>query len=550
MYIPAFFSTAANGCPSGYNTYSIGNYTITNLNSGARGRIITNINKGTNDVTGSNFIGVGDWGVIELGNGGSTSFDVIVPPNAGNIGPNLPPRVANYGLVGLDIVFNNYVNALSGDPLVYCYDCRRKWRWTFGSKAGLAAPWPSLASPLNIALLATPTTDIANNASYTASTLNFTYTATGSIEGYGPVFQWNPGSGNSSAYYIISREDITPVYYTLQNCFTSVTASVSATSSLSIGNIIKSNISGLSGSCWNIINSFQDTLITPTYADITISQSFADCNACSASIPPVPVTGSLSVNYLVVAGGGGGGSSNYGGGGGAGGYLSGTTTLVTGSVTYVINVGNGGTAGNNGQSSSIWVSQSINTGYFTASAWGGGAGGHDAVAGAVGGSGGGGGGQDGSGGAASGSQGNQGGRGNSSIPSIYRGGGGGGVYTQGRAGAAGCQGGSGSAWLDGIYYAGGGGGSNDIFGYADGFGIGGIGGGASGSVPGFAAGNGQANTGGGGGGSYASTGGTGGSGVVKIRYAGSGSQATGGTITYNGGYTYHTFTSSGNFITN
>jgi hypothetical protein len=38
----------------------------------------------------------------------------------------------------------------------------------------------------------------------------------------------------------------------------------------------------------------------------------------------------------------------------------------------------------------------------------------------------------------------------------------------------------------------------------------------------------------------------GGSGIVIIRYAGA-QRGTGGTVTSSGGYTYHTFTSSGTF---
>jgi hypothetical protein len=41
-------------------------------------------------------------------------------------------------------------------------------------------------------------------------------------------------------------------------------------------------------------------------------------------------------------------------------------------------------------------------------------------------------------------------------------------------------------------------------------------------------------------------GGNGGSGVVIVRYLGS-QRASGGTIVTTGGYTYHTFTSSGTF---
>jgi len=42
---------------------------------------------------------------------------------------------------------------------------------------------------------------------------------------------------------------------------------------------------------------------------------------------------------------------------------------------------------------------------------------------------------------------------------------------------------------------------------------------------------------------------TGGSGVVIVRYAG-GTQGSGGTITSSGGFTFHTFTSSGTFSVN
>jgi hypothetical protein len=53
-------------------------------------------------------------------------------------------------------------------------------------------------------------------------------------------------------------------------------------------------------------------------------------------------------------------------------------------------------------------------------------------------------------------------------------------------------------------------------------------------------GGGTANTGGGG------RAAAGGSGVVIIRYAGA-QRGTGGTVTSSGGYTYHTFTSSGTY---
>lgn len=62
---------------------------------------------------------------------------------------------------------------------------------------------------------------------------------------------------------------------------------------------------------------------------------------------------------------------------------------------------------------------------------------------------------------------------------------------------------------------------------------------------------GTANTGGGGGGGVGGygvsrQGAAGGSGIVIIRYAGA-QKGTGGTVTSAGGYTYHTFTTSGTY---
>jgi hypothetical protein len=52
--------------------------------------------------------------------------------------------------------------------------------------------------------------------------------------------------------------------------------------------------------------------------------------------------------------------------------------------------------------------------------------------------------------------------------------------------------------------------------------------------------------GGAGGNSAARVGGNGGSGIVILRYLGA-QRGTGGTVTSAGGYTIHTFTSSGTF---
>jgi hypothetical protein len=97
-----------------------------------------------------------------------------------------------------------------------------------------------------------------------------------------------------------------------------------------------------------------------------------------------------------------------------------------------------------------------------------------------------------------------------------------------------------------VFYAGGGGGGYDLR-SAGAVGAGGNGGGGSGGSGGAA---GTANRGGGGGGGNGGTpvydGGNGGSGIVIISYLGA-QRGTGGTITSAGGYTIHTFTSSGTY---
>jgi hypothetical protein len=100
------------------------------------------------------------------------------------------------------------------------------------------------------------------------------------------------------------------------------------------------------------------------------------------------------------------------------------------------------------------------------------------------------------------------------------------------------------------YYAGGGGSVHHYLGGGGmwywGLGDGGLGGGGAGSPAGTTGVNGTANTGGGGGGSV-SGGGNGGSGIVIIRYLTGSVTATGGTVSTDGNYTIHTFTSSGLF---
>ncbi len=266
--------------------------------------------------------------------------------------------------------------------------------------------------------------------------------------------------------------------------------------------------------------------------------------------------GTYAVEYLVVAGGGSGGS----GGGGAGGFLSGFTNLLA-STAYTITVGAGGAGasaaavGNQGANSSI-ASLAI--------AIGGGAGSGDGfLSGGVmnGGSGGGGGSYGGGnnpGGSGTAGQGNAGGAQGSGSSSGSGGGGGAGAVGGTGGGNAGSGGVGSTSSISGsqVYYAGGGGGS--VRPYIGGSpGSGGTGGGGAGAATSNNAsgGNGSTNSGGGGGGgsAYANTGGNnfgvggnGGSGIVIIRYLGS-QRGTGGTITSSGGYTIHTFTSSGTF---
>ena len=251
----------------------------------------------------------------------------------------------------------------------------------------------------------------------------------------------------------------------------------------------------------------------------------------------------LTCDYLVVAGGGGG-AGWYGGGGGAGGLRStvGATggggslesaLSLTASTAYTVTVGAGGASQTQGSSSV----------FNTITSTGGGRGGsyQSTSGGGSGGSGGGAGSGNGSGvwlnaGTGTANQGYNGGAGNGSNSGSPGGGGAG----EAAANAAASPNGTATDGGDGVllstwslatstgansgYYAGGGGGGSTVAGgngaYA---GVGGLGGGGAGSLvansgTGVA---GTANTGGGGGGSgyNVASGGSGGSGVVIVRYA-------------------------------
>lgn len=250
-----------------------------------------------------------------------------------------------------------------------------------------------------------------------------------------------------------------------------------------------------------------------------------------------------SAEYFIAAGGGSGGDTDAGGGG-SGGFLT-ASFAASPSTAYTATIGGGGATrsadwsrGNSGSNSTLAG------GNINATAIGGGGGGSGSLAsgsnayGGSGGSGGGAGSSWGSGhyGVGTTGQGNSGGNGNSS------GGGGGGGGGAGSAGSAGPNGNGGiGVQFAGVYYCDGGGGGHGNT-TTGGSGRGGQGfnhgGGSAGQV--------NSGSGGGGGGGSNGDGGAGGSGIVIIRYAGT-QRGTGGTITSSGGYTYHTFTSSGTF---
>ena len=260
-------------------------------------------------------------------------------------------------------------------------------------------------------------------------------------------------------------------------------------------------------------------------------------------------TSSYGIDYLIVAGGGGGGFDR-GGGGGAGGAVSASINIISG-TTLAATIGAGATA-NTAVGVPVAGSNSSLASFTVALGGGGGVSADTATSAAQnGGSGGGGAGITATaGGSGTSGQGFAGGTATYAPPN-YGGGGGGGASAVGGNGTTttGGNGGAGLNWLSlGTTYAGGGGAGTYAGGTA---GTGGAGGGGAGGAGGTsqAGVDGTANTGGGGGGGSgnpAVKGGNGGSGVVIIRYAGS-QRGTGGTVTSAGGYTYHTFTSSGTY---
>jgi len=250
-----------------------------------------------------------------------------------------------------------------------------------------------------------------------------------------------------------------------------------------------------------------------------------------------------NLEYLVVAGGGSGGggtSAGSDGGGGAGGLLQGVIPITTG-TSYTVTVGAGGSPSTTGGGSNSVFGNITAIGGGSKSSQGGSAlnGGSGA------------GGWYGSIAAGTGTfgQGNAGGTGGSAPGYCAGGGGGAGTVGLNATSTTAGNGGSGIAsYISGtlVTYAGGGGGSGNTNTYPGG--LGGVGGGGNGAQTSPSVGvSGSSNTGGGGGGSNQTSpyGGSGGSGIVIVRYAGNVQYFTGGTLSYANGFVIHTFYSSG-----
>jgi hypothetical protein len=252
--------------------------------------------------------------------------------------------------------------------------------------------------------------------------------------------------------------------------------------------------------------SFSIAVLAPVATGGSITTSGAYTYHTFASSGTFVVNKTYTMDYLIVAGGGSGGTGRAGGGG-AGGYIA-TDAASIAPGSYTVTIGGGGsgsgqdTPGNTGNPSSV----------FSVTANGGGyGGGWNSRSGGSGGSGGGPS-TSGSPGSGTSGQGN-----NAGTTNDITGGGGGGKGEAGNTDGQG-YGGDGATWYDGVTRGGGGGGGAN-FGSGQ-WGYGGDGGGTNGESSRGTSAAGAANTGGGSGGTEGGGGrsGTGGSGIVVIRY--------------------------------
>jgi hypothetical protein len=393
-----------------------------------------------------------------------------------------------------------------------------------------------------------------NNTIVLGNTLKFADGTTANTAASGGGASWG---GIKTANFTANASTIYVVSTVSQPVFVTLPASPSAGNTVQLTDYARtwaSNAVTLLPNGSNITNATANVALNTNGASVALiytdaSQGWIAFNGFST--PPV---GAYTVSYLLVAGGGSGGylsANNVGtGGGGAGGVITTTTSFIPGTA-YTITVGAGGTGSGGGVNG---VNSSIST---VATAIGGGFGSGSATAASAGGSGGGGSYGGSSGGSGTAGQGNTGGTYSSGNPYYGAAGGGGagavGSNSSTAGGAAAGAGGIGvSSSISGsaVFYGGGGGGG--VTNGSSQVGAGGSGGGAAGATS-SSVNSGTANTGGGGGGtgrpdssSATNGGGNGGSGICIISYLGT-QRGSGGTVTSSGGYTIHTFTSSGTY---
>jgi hypothetical protein len=364
----------------------------------------------------------------------------------------------------------------------------------------------------------------------------------------------NETTGNTVIYTVATTNtaDNTVLYWTNSG----TTTANDFSDSVSNGSVTIINNSA------TITRSLVADVTTETTETIILNLRTGSNTGPVVAVSPTVTVGDTSLNpasyfveILSIAGGGGGGY--YGGGGGAGGLLLTSANLIV-NGTHTITIGGGGAA-------EVTGSNTLITGTLlgTLIAIAGGRGGASVASnqgpGANGGSGGGGSSATNSYGLGISGQGNNGGTGLEFVGSEWYGGGGGGSGSVGQnasyaSGGAGGNGTNLSTWaaatssgVDGYYAGGGGGGVNNGNGGAGGLGGGGTGGRLVGEMT-----VGTLNTGGGGGGGPGGR--AGGSGFFVCRYltasvnsegAPINPSVTGGTKLTSGSYTYIYFTSSG-----
>lgn len=355
----------------------------------------------------------------------------------------------------------------------------------------------------------------------------------------------------------------TVLYYTLSG--TNITAADIT------GGVLASSITIIDNLATLVVSPLQDGVFTEGTETLVFDLRTGSTSGPIVATRSVNITDTqlISFDFLLVGGGGGGGYDQ--GGGGGGGQVRSTTVSLIQSQAYSLTVSVAGPTGASGTGSSTTISGAS---FTTLTAIGGGAGGSRRSGGGGGGNGGGGGGQDNQGGTIPGAA-------STATPAGFTGGNGGQWSGGGGAGAAANGGGGGGNGAGGgagigtlVSWAASYGGTSSsntgtTGGYFGGGGRGGSyhptvasvltnsagGGGGNGYSGSYTtgrppAGDAKANTGGGGGGGIGEGtsfggGGGGGSGFVLVRYLGSSKGSGGNSITSDGTYTYHIFTSSG-----